>query len=221
MTRLGSQKKPTVKWDEFRRQVLCCLYRFFHEDGSAFERIFSEFFKEHLRNRGFSNEFIAYRALYAQWRWMKRTEHNDWKFVHLETEFRTDREWKHVILIIKAIASRLGIVLREKFTEEDNTNDEMTATDPEDSEILLSSEEAMGVMIEELTSISVRNTNPTNALALYLTCLCLLAYHRPLVSQYHVDTTTAAVRAAISTHIRDSHSKQCPPPDQVAFLASI
>lgn len=104
-------QEPELHWDEYRLQVLCCLFRFFHEDKAAFEQIFSEFFRDHLCERGFSEGVIAYRVLYGQWSGMKQTNYDVWRFVHMETEFNVNGEWKHTIQTIIAVANRLGIVL--------------------------------------------------------------------------------------------------------------
>lgn len=169
MTLFEPQKEPELHWDEYRLQVLCCLFRFFRED-KVFEQIFSEFFKDHLLERGFSEGIIAYRVLYEQWAGMKQTNHDNhdvWRFVHMETEFKVDREWKHIIQTIKAVANGLGVALYEKHHEDDNTYRKRIAHDLNSPRTLISDEEAINQIYEELTSASVRGTSSRGVVAFH------------------------------------------------------
>ena len=106
------------------RQVLCCLYRFFVLHREAYERIFSDLFREHLAQHGFQGR-IPYRSLHAQWAWMRRTESAAcaiWFHVHKNTEFRTDADWQTKVGEIKAAADRLGLRLIEKERDDIDTS---------------------------------------------------------------------------------------------------
>lgn len=103
-----------MKWDNYRRQVLCCLYRFFTRDKDAFERIFSEIFRAHLQERGFGDTDVDFRRLDTQWAWMKTNNSFIWKYVHQLTEFRKDREWKEIVDLIRAKANELKMALKER-----------------------------------------------------------------------------------------------------------
>lgn len=107
-------KKPTLQWDNYRRQVLCCLYRFFQLDKHSFASIFSEIFRDHLQERGFGGTDIAFRVLHAQWTWMRRNDSFIWNHVHHLTEFRKDRDWMEIVQLIRAKASELEMALEEK-----------------------------------------------------------------------------------------------------------
>lgn len=139
-SRLSSPKSPkiTFQWNDYSRQVLCCLYRFFQFEQNELGRIFSEIFCFHLKLRGFAQEQIAYSALNAQWNWMKRNNNPVWLNVHRDTRFSKEREWESIINEIKTSASRLEIVLTET---EEVTKD--TGVETEASEDLFSTERAM------------------------------------------------------------------------------
>lgn len=109
-----SPKKPKFRWDDHRRQVLCCLYRFFSRDEDDFKRVFSEIFREHLVECGFEDGTIPYRVLYTQWMWMRRVEHPIWCQVHLESAFKSDGKCEDTIQVIKSTANWLGISLVER-----------------------------------------------------------------------------------------------------------
>lgn len=155
MTPYDSRKRPRFQWDEYRTQVVCCLFRFFHEDSEVFGQIFSEFFKEHLLERGFPQRIIPYPDLQKQWNKLRRNNNAVWRYVHLETAFRTDREWKDILHIIKAIASRLNVILNEKHLEDDEAYRKRIANKRDHSTTLLSTEEAMNQVTKVLTTNSV------------------------------------------------------------------
>ena len=115
-----SPKKITFQWDDYRRQVLCCLYRFYNCEHGDLQKIFSDIFKNHLLERGFPKGQISYRVLNAQWSWMKRNDNPAWMYVHKETAFRKDREWKDAIQQINHSAGKLQILLVEKEYDTEN-----------------------------------------------------------------------------------------------------
>ncbi|KAJ5824460.1 hypothetical protein N7447_006800 [Penicillium robsamsonii] len=112
-------KRPTLRWDQYKRQVLCCLYRFFMCDKKETEEIFSYMFRGHLNERGIRG-FVPFATLNTQWVWMKNKRDPVWSHVHLNTAFETDGEWKGVVTKIKSAAKTLRFQLREKT--EDDTN---------------------------------------------------------------------------------------------------
>ena len=120
MSSIHSPVHPKVQWDCSKRQVLCCLYRFFHLNEEAFEQVFSEIFRRDLLERGFGNRGPSYRVLYAQWTWLRRTHSPIWLHVHRDTEFRLDTDWGPLLDRIQKAASRIGSGLIPK--DEDDIN---------------------------------------------------------------------------------------------------
>ncbi|KAJ5709342.1 hypothetical protein N7493_010676 [Penicillium malachiteum] len=117
------RKGPTIKWDFAKRQVLCCLFRFFDNERKKFPWIFAEIFGDELHKQGiYPQDKVTTRVLYTQWTWMRRTEHPIWQHVHVRTKFRRE-EWKKTIAKIEASARRLGLSLREGI--ENNTDQAM------------------------------------------------------------------------------------------------
>ncbi|CAG8889575.1 unnamed protein product [Penicillium egyptiacum] len=112
-------KRPTLRWDRYKRQVLCCLYRFFLCSKKQTEEIFSYMFRSHLNERGIQG-FVPFATLNTQWVWMKSKRDPIWSHVHTSTAFDTDGEWKEIITNIKSAAKTLRFELHEKT--EDNIN---------------------------------------------------------------------------------------------------
>ncbi|KAJ6180263.1 hypothetical protein N7519_010724 [Penicillium mononematosum] len=110
-------KRPTLHWNKYRRQVLCCLYRFFVCSKKQTEEIFSYMFRSHLNDRGIQG-FVPFTTLNTQWVWMKTRRDPVWSHVHTSTSFDTDGEWKEIIARIKSAAKILRFELHEK-TEDD------------------------------------------------------------------------------------------------------
>lgn len=108
-----TSKRPRIQWDTAKRQVLCCLYRFFSWEKQVLCRVFSEIFREHLLELGIKTD-LSYPLLHTQWSGMRLESNPVWFHVHVDTEFRNDAEWKTRISEIKATASRLGVLLQEK-----------------------------------------------------------------------------------------------------------
>lgn len=106
-------RRPNIRWDTHKRQVLCCLYRFFYRDPKVWEEIFSHIFKSHLIERGIAG-FVPFQTLNIQWFCMR--EHGDvvWHHAHIATEFRKDGEWKDIISSINSAARTLRLQIREK-----------------------------------------------------------------------------------------------------------
>ncbi|KAJ5207222.1 hypothetical protein N7491_002148 [Penicillium cf. griseofulvum] len=116
-----SSKRPTVRWDQYKRQVLCCLYRFFICDKKETEEIFSYVFRGHLDERGIQG-FVPFATLKTQWTWMKNKQDPVWCHVHINTPSATDPEWKEIISKIKSAAKTLRFQLREKTEDDTNTS---------------------------------------------------------------------------------------------------
>ncbi|CAG7951526.1 unnamed protein product [Penicillium nalgiovense] len=110
-------KRPTLRWNKYRRQVLCCLYRFFVCNKKQTEEIFSYMFRSHLNDRGIHG-FVPFATLNTQWAWMKSRRDPVWSHVHTGTAFDTNGEWKEIIENIKSAAKTLLFELHEK-TEDD------------------------------------------------------------------------------------------------------
>jgi hypothetical protein len=131
-------KRPTLRWDKYRRQVLCCLYRFFDCNKKQTEEIFSYMFRGHLNDRGIHG-FVPFATLHTQWVWMKTRGDPVWSHVHVRTAFDTDGEWKEIIARIKSAAKTLRFELREKTEDDINISRSSSAgADDEQSSALVS-----------------------------------------------------------------------------------
>ena len=150
----GSPQKPKVPWDTYKRQVLCCLYRFFECSKDQLSVIFSTIFRRELIHRGFGNDNVPYPTLDAQWNWLRREKRPVWHHVHTETEFRTDREWKEIIHLVHITAFELGILVREKH------NDTIVASDGDDLDVNVNPCEYLSSV---LLAGSSANQHPTSA----------------------------------------------------------
>lgn len=106
---------PKIPWNIYHRQVLCCLYRFFECSHDQLSVVFSTIFRNDLRHCGFGDQNASYARLHAQWDWLKRQKRPVWHHVHIDTEFRTDREWRDIIHRIRLTAFELGLLLQEKL----------------------------------------------------------------------------------------------------------
>ncbi|KAJ5212333.1 uncharacterized protein N7498_003979 [Penicillium cinerascens] len=146
-----SPKRITFQWDDYRRQVLCCLYRFYNCEHDDLQKIFSDIFKNHLLERGFPSGQIPYRALNAQWSWMRRSDNPAWLFVHKETVFRKDREWKDIIQQINHAANKLQILLIEKEFDTENAEPEREGIDNQSQSTLTLSTMCHSVQASVLT----------------------------------------------------------------------
>lgn len=109
----GISKRPRIQWDTTKRQVLCCLYRFFSWEKQTLCRVFSEIFRQHLLELGIKTD-LSYPLLHTQWSTMRQELNPVWFHVHIDTDFRSDAEWRTRITEIKATASQLGVSLQEK-----------------------------------------------------------------------------------------------------------
>ncbi|KAI3272271.1 hypothetical protein CBS147309_4818 [Penicillium roqueforti] len=112
-------KRPTVRWDPYKRQVLCCLYRFFTCNKKQTAEIFSYMFRSHLKQRGIQG-FVPFATLNTQWIWMRNKRDPVWLRVHINTAFETSGEWGEIITKIKSAAKTLRFELHEKM--EDDTH---------------------------------------------------------------------------------------------------
>ncbi|KAJ5280681.1 hypothetical protein N7478_006053 [Penicillium angulare] len=109
-----------MEWNTAKRQVLCCLFRFF-SDKHAFPAIFSEIFRDQLEQRGISGN-VTFPVLHTQWYWMRQNGNSVWYHVHMDTQFQPDGEWEPIIRTIKQAADRLGISLSQKAQDETDTS---------------------------------------------------------------------------------------------------
>ncbi|KAJ5369247.1 uncharacterized protein N7496_009007 [Penicillium cataractarum] len=115
MNTANSARNPRLSWNTYHRQVLCCLYRFFECNKDQLSALFSTIFRADLIHCGFGNNDISYVTLNAQWSWLKREKRPVWHHVHIDTEFRTDREWQGIIHKIRITAFELGLRVQEKL----------------------------------------------------------------------------------------------------------
>lgn len=114
-------KRPTLRWDQHKRLVLCCLYRFFVCSKKETEEIFSYMFRSHLNERGIQG-FIPFATLHTQWVWMKKRRDPVWSQVHMNTTFEANGEWKEIVTKIKSAAKTLQFELREKMEDDTITS---------------------------------------------------------------------------------------------------
>jgi hypothetical protein len=112
-------RRPTIRWNEYMRQVLCCLYRFYYRDNKTWEEIFSKMFRSHLDERGIHG-FLPFTTMCTQWTWMRDHGNLVWHNVHIATSFTRDREWKDIVSKINSTAQQLRLQIREKT--EDNVD---------------------------------------------------------------------------------------------------
>lgn len=108
----NSPRRPTLRWDQLKRYVLCCIFRFFLCDGWQTSKIFSHMFRSHLAERHFQSD-VGYKCLHAQWRDMGRKKNADYIHVYNAT-FEPGSEIGDLIKQIRAAAAFLKIKLREK-----------------------------------------------------------------------------------------------------------
>ena len=114
-------RRPTMRWDPYKRQVLCCLYRFFACNKKQTEAIFSYIFRSHLNQRGIQG-FIPFATLNTQWIWMRNKRDPVWFCVHINTAFDTGGEWKEIITKVKSAAKILRFELHEKMKDDTHTS---------------------------------------------------------------------------------------------------
>ncbi|CAP91575.1 hypothetical protein EN45_029030 [Penicillium chrysogenum] len=125
-------KRPTLRWNKCRRQVLCCLFRFFVCSKKQTEEIFSYMFRSHLNDRGIQG-FVPFATLNTQWVWMKTRRDPVWSHVHTSTVFDTDEEWKEIIARIKSAAKTLRFELLEKTADTNISRSSSAGADDERS----------------------------------------------------------------------------------------
>lgn len=130
-------KRPTLRWNKCRRQVLCCLFRFFVCSKKQTEEIFSYMFRSHLNDRGIQG-FVPFATLNTQWVWMKTRRDPVWSHVHTSTVFDTDEEWKEIIARIKSAAKTLRFELLEKTADTNISRSSSAGADDERSITLVS-----------------------------------------------------------------------------------
>lgn len=118
-----NKKTKTPKgalWTTPMRHVLCCLFRFFNDNGpdnkDAFEKIFSWMFQNHIIQRR-KQDILPFNTIYTQWAWMRRTHNAVWKHAHIDTPFSHEQDWKRVVEDIKSTATALKIRLVERTSD--------------------------------------------------------------------------------------------------------
>ncbi|KAJ5327037.1 hypothetical protein MYU51_008251 [Penicillium brevicompactum] len=114
-------RRPNIRWDTHKRQVLCCLYRFFRREPKVWEEVFSHIFMSHLIERGIAG-FVPFQTLNIQWTHMRDHGDTDWHHVHIATEFNKGGEWKDIIARIKSAARSLRLQIREKDEDSVDTS---------------------------------------------------------------------------------------------------
>ena len=115
-----STRRAQVSWDDEKRIFLCCLYKFFEKDSSAFEEIFSAKYKRDLENSGFTDGRTSHRTLHTQWWDMKRHGDPIWGKVHRSPLNQGD--WLPIKEMIIDVAQFLGISLVEKDKDDIDTS---------------------------------------------------------------------------------------------------
>ena len=112
------RKEPRVGWNRSKQALVCCLFRFFHRDGNAFQKIFTSIFKHDLDQ--FDGD-VPFERLSSQWHDLKRFGDPIWHEVNIEVPFPPlEGPWFIVILQIKEKAREIGISIVEK--DEDDTD---------------------------------------------------------------------------------------------------
>jgi hypothetical protein len=119
MRRAKPPRRPNIKWNDYMRQVLCCLYRFYFRENKIWEEIFSKIFRSHLNERGIYG-FIPFSTLVTQWICMRDHGNLVWYDVHIATRFSRNGEWKGIISKIDSTAQQLWLQIRAK--SEDNVD---------------------------------------------------------------------------------------------------
>ncbi|KAF7159374.1 hypothetical protein CNMCM5623_004688 [Aspergillus felis] len=114
-----SIKLPKVPWNDEKRIFLCCLYKFFKKNGTAFEEIFNAKYKRDLENSGFTDGRTSSATLRAQWKDMKRLGDPIWGRVHKPPN---EGDWLPIKDKILDIAQSLGVSLIEKEIDDIDTS---------------------------------------------------------------------------------------------------
>ncbi|RHZ71376.1 hypothetical protein CDV55_104936 [Aspergillus turcosus] len=115
-----STRRAQVSWDDEKRIFLCCLYKFFEKDSSAFEEIFSAKYKRDLENSGFTDGRTSNRTLHTQWWDMKRHGDPIWGKVHKSP--LNSGDWLPIKEMIIDVAQYLGISLVERDKDDIDTS---------------------------------------------------------------------------------------------------
>jgi hypothetical protein len=115
-----SARIPRVPWDDEKRIFICCLYKFFETNGTAFEKIFSAKYKRDLENVGFTDGRTSKGTLHSQWVDMMRKGHPLWGKVHKSPLNQGD--WLPIKEVIIDVAQLLGTSLVEKTKDDIDTS---------------------------------------------------------------------------------------------------
>ncbi|KAH1765533.1 hypothetical protein KXX41_003848 [Aspergillus fumigatus] len=115
-----STRRPQVSWNDDKRVFLCCLYKFFERDGTAFEKIFNARYKGDLEDSGFADGRTSSKTLNTQWVDMKRHGDPIWGRVHKSPLNQDD--WLPIKNIIIDVAQSLGVPLAEKEIDDIDTS---------------------------------------------------------------------------------------------------
>lgn len=113
-------KKQKMRWDPIKRQLLCCLYRFFECDENQVEEVFSHIFRGHLKESNIG-WFVPYDTLQAEWLWMKNGEHIDWIRVHNDAAFEASNDCANILRLIQSAAVSLKLQLRSRNPSDGHT----------------------------------------------------------------------------------------------------
>ena len=120
------RKKPRVVWNRSKQALVCCLFRFFHRDGNAFQKIFTSIFKHDLDQ---FNGDVPFATLSTQWHHLKRVGDPIWHEINIEVPFPpSEGPWLVAIRQIKEKARAIGVSLIEK--EEDDVDTTNFRLDP-------------------------------------------------------------------------------------------
>ncbi|GIJ82719.1 hypothetical protein Asppvi_001230 [Aspergillus pseudoviridinutans] len=114
-----SIRLPRVSWNDEKRIFLCCLYKFFERDGTAFAEIFNAKYKRDLENSGFTDGRTSGGTLNSQWVDMKRHGDPIWGRVHKPPN---QCDWLPIKDKILDIAQSLGVSLIEKEIDDTDTS---------------------------------------------------------------------------------------------------
>ncbi|PYH49054.1 uncharacterized protein BP01DRAFT_333382, partial [Aspergillus saccharolyticus JOP 1030-1] len=104
--------EPLIRWNSEKRKFLCCLFRFFKRNLSAYKAVFDAVYQDDLRSFGFNRDGVSKNRLSGQWHHLKRTVHPDWVDVHM-CPFDKDGRWAPFIATIRRTLRSSNIRLEE------------------------------------------------------------------------------------------------------------
>ncbi|RAL11331.1 uncharacterized protein BO97DRAFT_330133, partial [Aspergillus homomorphus CBS 101889] len=113
-------KEPNVSWNPEKKQFLCCLFKFFEKDLTAYKAVFDSVYEDDLRTFGFTHG-VKESTLNTQWHDLRRSSHFEWGEVHL-SPFDKDGRWSPFIAAIRRTLATLRIDLPEKARDDIDTS---------------------------------------------------------------------------------------------------